>query len=308
MNERRLLTFLLAGLLTFLISAPAGSMTFQFDRSKPGVTEFVESYIRFSIRGKQLAGLLPPLFYVVTESSERETVVVAKVANANKNEKLSSAVSEMLGQDPNKVKGPHGKMIFYNPIPESIKLGAYTEWKDWIFIAGNPDALVKFLKGATSPQALVTPHGAFLSDGLPKSAAVRFWADNANGNLTALLKENQQRSMIPLPKDPESLRRFSGTFRLESGRKIVAVATAVPAKPQQRSALKKDLELTIDTSRRLLEIFKVPSVGVVKEKGKVLDLQLSIDDYLLGQPGLFKGGGAPPLKGSPDPVGSARKS
>ena len=291
MKGRKSLTVWVLSIVTALIPVCAHSMTFQFDRSKPGVTEFVESYVRFSIRGQQLTDLLPPLFYLVTESTEKETIVVAKVGQVSKNQKnqaLFSALSDMVGPVPNQVKGPHGKMIFYNPAPDNIKLGAYTEWKEWMFLAGNPDVLADFLKGAASPQALVTPDAAFLADGLPKTAAVRFWANNANSDLTALIRENQPRSMIPLPKNPESVKRFSGVLHIGPGHKVVAVATAVPFKQKQRSALKKELELTIDSSRRLLDIFKVPSAGSVKEEGKVLALKLSIDDYLLGQPGLFK--------------------
>ncbi len=286
MMGMKFLTVLFFGIMTLGVPVRAHSMTFQFDRSKPGVTEFVESYVRFSIRGQQLSAILPPLFYLVTESSEKETVVVAKVGQMSKNQALGTAVSDMIGQNPKQVKGPHGKPMFYNPAP-NMKMSAYTEWKGWLFIAGNPDVLANLLKGVASPQAVVNPDPAFLSDGLPKTAAVRFWANNANGDFTALVRENQLRSMIPLPKNPENMRRLSGVFHLGPGHKIVAVATAVPSKPKLRAALKKELELTLDTSRRLLDIFKVPSVGSVKEKGKILDLKLSIDDYLLGQPGLF---------------------
>jgi hypothetical protein len=153
--------------------------------------------------------------------------------------------------------------------------------------------LAQFLKGVASPEAVVTPDPVFLSDGLPKSAAVRYWANNANGKFTTLIRENQQRSLVPLPKDPASLKRFSGVFYIGPGRKIVTNATAVPVKLNQRAALKKDLELTLDSSRRLLTIFKVPASGSVVEKGKILDLKLSIDDYLFGQPELFKGAPAP---------------
>ena len=298
MNERKSLVFLFACLCMFLISIPVYSMTFQFDRTKPGVSEFVESYVRFSVNGKQLSETLPPLFYLVTESSEKETIVVAKVGQISKNKALSSMLSHLVGQTPNQVKGPHGKMIFFNPAPNNMKLSAYTQWKEWLFLAGNFTALSNLLEGAATPQAVVTPEPVFRSDGLPKTAAVRFWANNVNGDFTALIRENQQRSVIPLPKDPASVERFSGVFRLGPGRKISASAMAVPSKQKQRSALKKDLELTIDTSRKLLEIFKVPSAGSVKDKGKILDLNLSIDDYLLGQPGLFKSAPAASGRGS----------
>lgn len=289
MKRRKILAVLFLGIFTWVIPICAYAMTFQFDQSKPGVTEFVQSYVRFSIQGKQLTEILPPLFYLVTESSEKETVVVAKVGKISSKPALVSTLATMVGQTPKDVQGPHGKTIFYNMAPH-MKMSAYTEWKEWLFIAGNPDVLAKFLKGASSPQALVTPDKAFVSDGLPKVAAVRFWANNAKGDFTALIRENQPRSMIPLLKNPESVLRFSGVFRLGPGRKVVATATAVPSKPKLRAALKKELTLTIDSSRRLLEIFKVPSAGSVKEKGKILDLRLSIDDYLLGQSGLFNTG------------------
>ncbi len=298
MRKIRCFTLLMLGILTFGIltlgiSVRADSMTFQFDRTKTGVTEFVESYVRFSVHGKQVATLLPPLFYLVTESSEKETVVIAKVGPISKNEALSSALSDLTGQTPLQVKGPHGQMIFYNPAPGNMKLSAYTEWKEWLFLAGNPDALSNILKGAATPQAVVAPDPVFASDGLPKSAAIRFWANNANGNFTALIRENQQRSIVPILKDPDAVGRFSGIFRLGPGRKIATVATAVPAKPRQRVALKKDLQITMESSRHLLEIFKVASTGSIAEKGKNLHLKMTIDDYLFGQPGLFKGGQSP---------------
>ncbi|MBI3358874.1 MAG: hypothetical protein HY201_04015 [Nitrospirae bacterium] len=301
MKEIRFFTLLLAfGIMTLGVPVRADSMTFQFDRTKPGVTELVESYVRFSINGKQLSTILPPLFYLVTESSEKETVVIAKVGKISKNKALSSTLSNLVGQTPKKVKGSHGKTIFYNPEPDSkMRLSAYTEWKEWLFLAGNPDVISNLLKGAATPQAVVTPESVFFSDGLPKTAAVRFWANNTKGNFTALIRENQQKSLIPLLKDPASLGRFSGLLRLGPGRKISTVATAVPSKPQQRAALKKDMEQMIESSHRLLEIFKVPSVGSVREKGKILDLQLSIDDYLFGQPGLFK-----PAPGASSPTSS----
>jgi hypothetical protein len=286
MKERKILALLFLVIFTWVIPICVHSMTFQFDQSKPGVTEFVQSYVRFSIQGVKLTEILPPLFYLVTESSERETVVIAKVGKISKNSALRSTLSAMVGQTPKSVQGPHGKTIFYNEAP-NMKMSAYTEWQEWLFIAGNPDVLANFLKGAPSPQALVTPDKAFLSDGLAKSAAVRFWANNAKGDFTALVRENQPRSMIPLPKNPDSVKRFSGVFRLGPGHKVVATATAVPSEPKLRAALKKELELTLDSSRRLLDIFRVPSSGSVKEAGNILNLRLSIDDYLLGQPGLF---------------------
>jgi len=293
MKRIRFFMLFVIGMITLDMPLRAHSMTFQFDRTKSGVAELVESYVKFSVHGKQLAPMLPPLFYLVTESSEKETVVVAKIGKISQHKELAAILPDMLGQTPKQVKGPHGKIIFYNPVPENTKLGAYTEWKEWIFLAGTPDVLAQFLKGVASPEAVVTPDPVFLSDGLPKSAAVRYWANNANGKFTTLIRENQQRSLVPLPKDPASLKRFSGVFYIGPGRKIVTNATAVPVKLNQRAALKKDLELTLDSSRRLLTIFKVPASGSVVEKGKILDLKLSIDDYLFGQPELFKGAPAP---------------
>ena len=280
--------------LTLSIPVRTHSMTFQFDRTQPGVSEFVESYIRFSVNGKQLTTVIPPLFYLITESSEKETVVAVKVGNIRKNEALSTLLTDLVGTSPQTFTGLKGKPIFYNPMPSNMKLSAYTQWKEWLFIAGGPDAIAHLLKGASKPEVVVTPDAVFLSDGLPKKAPVRFWANNTNGRFSALIRETQPRSIIPLPKDPDTVKRVSGLLRLGPGRKVVATATAVPSKPKQRPALKKELEATLNASRQLLEIFKVPSSGIVKEKGKVLDLKLSVDDYLLGQPNLFKPALEPP--------------
>jgi hypothetical protein len=210
------------------------------------------------------------------------------VGQIDKEAGLSAILSDMIGTTSQSVKGPHGKPISYNPAPNGMRLSAYTEWKQWLFIAGGPEALSRLLKGAKTPQAVVTPDTVFLSDGLPKVAPVRFWASNAQGHFTALVHENQKRSVIPIPKNPDAVKRFSGVLRLGPGRKVVTNATAVPSTSKQRPALQKELELTLSSANQLLTMFKVPSIGSVKIKGKVLVLQLSVDDYLFGQPQLFK--------------------
>jgi hypothetical protein len=224
----------------------------------------------------------------VTESSERDTVVIANPGQIDTDARPAAALSDLIGTTSQTVKGPHGKPIFYHPAPGQMRLSAYTEWKKWLFISGSPEAISRLLKGAETPQAVITPDAAFVSDGLPKKASVRFWASNAKGNFTALIIENQKRSVIPIPKNPDAVKRFSGILRLGPGRKVVANAQAAPSKRQQIPALQKELELTLSSTHQLLTMFKVPSIGSIKNKGKVLVLQLSIDDYLFGQPGLFK--------------------
>ncbi|MEK7747963.1 MAG: hypothetical protein AAB300_02660 [Nitrospirota bacterium] len=283
-----IVVWLMAGFATFILPSAAVALTFQFDRAAPGVKEFVDSYIQYTVKGTPVSSFLPPVFYMVTPRSERETVVVAKIKNLDKDKAISNLLSNLAGSAPKQVKGPKGKTIFYNPAPQNSKLSAYLTWGDWLFLSGSPDRLVALLKNAKTPEAVVTPKQAFFSDGLQKTAGIRFWADNEKGELTALIRENQQRSIIPMVKDPNQIRRLSGVFLLGPQKKIVAQATAIPVKSQYRTALKKELETTLETARRLLEIFKVPSRGNVKEKGSLLSIFVSIDDYQFGQPGLFK--------------------
>jgi hypothetical protein len=287
--------FLIAGMI---LATPiqAFAITFQFDRGTPGVKAFVESYIQFSVHGKPLSSVLPPVFYLVTPKSERETVIAAKVKNIHKNKELTIFLSDVVGMAPKQVKGPKGNTIFYHPAPTNAKLSAYLKWGDWLFLSGNPDALDNLLKSVRVPEEAVTPNPAFSSDGLVKSAGVRFWADNANGEFTALIRENQQRSLVPMVKDPSQIKRLSGIFRLGPQQKIAVQAIAIPFKPEHRFPLKKEFELTLESSRRLLEIFKVPSAGSVQEKGKSLSIRMTIDDYQFGQPGLFKRSVESPLK------------
>jgi hypothetical protein len=288
-------SFLIAGMI---LATPiqAFAIVFQFDRGTPGVKEFVESYVQFSVQGKPLSSVLPPVFYLVTPKSERETVIAAKVKNLQKNKELTVFLSDVVGMTPQQVKGPKGNTIFFHPAPTNTKVSAYLKWGEWLFLSGNPNALADFLKSVRVPEEAVTPSPAFSLDGLAKSAGVRFWADNANGEFTALIRENQQRSLIPMVKDPSQIKRFSGIFRLGPQQKIAAQAIAIPFKSEHRIPLKKELELTLESSRRLLEIFKVPSVGSVQEKGKSLSIRMTIDDYQFGQPGLFKRSAESPLK------------
>ncbi|MEK7285736.1 MAG: hypothetical protein AAB035_00330 [Nitrospirota bacterium] len=285
--------FLMAGIITFFVPANLFAITFQFDRTVPGVKEFVESYIQFSVQGTPIASVLPPVFYMVTPRSEREALVVAKVKNLQKDKAINALLAGLVGGVPQQMKGPKGKTVFYHPAPQNAKLSAYLKWDNWLFLSGNPDALIHLLKTVKTPDEWVTPNKAFLSDGLLKNAGVRFWADNTKGDLTALMRENQQRSIIPMIKEPDQIKRLSGVFRLGPQKKIAAQATAIPVNLQYRAPLKKELETSLETSRRLLELFKVPSSGSVKEKGNTLAIQLSIDDYHFGQPGLFKRAQAP---------------
>lgn len=97
-------------------------------------------------------------------------------------------------------------------------------------------------------------------------AGVRFWADNSNSDRTALLKESQEKILIPIVKDPNQIGRISGMFHLGSGREIVAEATVVLSGPQHQAALTRDLKFILESVRRRLKALGVSYEGSIEEQ------------------------------------------
>ncbi|MBI4715282.1 MAG: hypothetical protein HY760_04995, partial [Nitrospirae bacterium] len=156
-----------------------------------------------------------------------------------------------------------------------------------IFAAKHRESLTTLLKRHSFPHTLVTPGEDFSADGLKTGSGIRFWGDNTQGDLTALMKESQKKILIPVIQDPSQIRRISGMFRLEGGRRLSGTLTFVPS-GASRDGLRKDLKFVNESIRRKLSALKVSHEGEVLEGNPGVTLKITVGDYTKAQPGLVK--------------------
>ena len=274
------------GLLLFFIlvfGAPQKGFAFtvQFDQTRPGVQDIVNTYIRYAVQGQAVAPLLPPVFYMVTTRGEDDTVLVAKVGNPTKKPALMAMLKNLADPTPRKMRGPHKETIVYYPEPPPQTLSAYTLWGGWLFVAKNTGALISLLKNARTPESTVTPPQAFLADGLPAASGIRFWGDNQRGDLTTLVKTSQVELLIPALKNPAQVKRFSGSAQPGSDRKLAIQITVIPVGPRDIPSLKNDLTLAAESLRAWFMLFQAPfEAQVTAGKKNRLQMKATLEEYL----------------------------
>lgn len=280
--------WLVAWLFVLGVPAAAWPLTVQVDRTQPAVQAFADAYIRFPVHEKEWSSVAPRTFYVITPRSERETVLVAKVGAIAPHSGLASFLADLAGPQPQKTPGPHGVTILSDPAAEGKRLSAYAVWKDWLFVSLGREALASVLAGAARPQALVGPEQAPLSDGPKGPPGIRFWADNARGELASLLKESQKKVLIPLIRDPAQIGEISGNVRIAPSGTLTGQVTILPLGSQHQAPLKGDLKFLLESARRRLTALGVPYHGSLVETPNGLLLTISIGDYTKAQQGLIK--------------------
>lgn len=281
-------SWMAAGVILLGFPGQGFSLTFQFDRSRPGVREFVASYISFRVKGGDVTSVLPPTFYILTSRTEQDLVIAAKVGEISQEKGLVSLLADLAGPQPQKIKGPHGEVVVSNPAAEETGLSAYTLWGSWLFAARTRDGLVALLKRHPNPQAVTTPDKVFVPDGLKGPFGVRFWAENSSGDLTAFLQESQQKVLISMVKDPAQIARLSGMFQIGPGRTLIGHATIIPSAARHQAALRGDLKFILESIRRRLKALGVSYRGRLVESRDGLTLKVTIGDYAKAQPGLIR--------------------
>ena len=113
-------SIIIASLLILGMTVGTHALTFEFNKDKPGVKEFVSKNVRFSSEGENIISRTPSSFYLITYSTADMTVIAYKGTSANL-EKFAG------GKTAKNIKGPHGEIIFYNPNqpPENKQLSSY---------------------------------------------------------------------------------------------------------------------------------------------------------------------------------------
>jgi hypothetical protein len=280
--------WVLIGFVFFWIPSKAFPLTFQFDRNQPGVRDVVSVYAHFPLKRGDLTSYLPPVFYIVTSRSEKDILLAAEVGDISKQRGLASTLSDMTGKQKRKLKGPHGETIVYDPNAAGKNLSAYAVWGGWLFVGRTRDSLTALSSRFRTPQAVVTPDRIFQSDGLIPSAGIRYWGENSGGELTALLKENQKKILIPIIRDPSQVGRISGMFQAGPGRKLNGYMTLIPSLPKHQASLRGDVQFVHESARRRLAALGVLYEGTLSESGSNITLKISIGDYIKARSGLIK--------------------
>lgn len=282
-----LISVMAIGCIVLGAPAPASSLTVQFDRDQPGVREFVAAFMAFPVNGTDLLVRLPPTFYMIMTRTEQDAVIVAKIGEVSRHPGLVPLLADLSGPQRKTTKGPHGATVIFHPAGDGKHLSAYAVWGEWLLVAAKRDALEALMIRVGHPKAIVAPAKTFSSESLKGRGGIRFWGDNATGGLAALLKESQQKVLVPLIKDPVQIGRLSGVIQIGPGRTLTGRVAVVPSMPQHLTALRGDLKFLLETARRRLTALGVRYQGSLVESRAGLTMKITIGDYTKAQPGLI---------------------
>ncbi|MBI5038503.1 MAG: hypothetical protein HZC13_01850 [Nitrospirae bacterium] len=186
--------------LFMVMGGESSALTFEFNKGKPGVQNFVLKYLRFTVRGETIIPALPAIFYVIYDSADDIPVLAARVGKIDKTSRLSPYLEEISGGGGAKVvAGPHGGKVVYNPNkpPDKKMLSSYALWDGWVFIGSKKETIVDLLKRHKNTADIVKADKS-VSPMIKewKNAGVRLWDDNVNDHLSNLFEAQQKRILI----------------------------------------------------------------------------------------------------------------
>lgn len=271
-------SIIIASLLILGMTEGTHALTFEFNKDKPGVKEFVSKNVRFSSEGENIMSKTPSSFYLITFSSVDMTVIAYKGTSANL-EKIAG------GKSAKNIKGPHGEIIFYNPNqpPENKQLSSYTQWDGWVFIGNKKESLQNMLKRFKNPSDIT-------KTGIPtpsfkewKEGGIRFWGNNSDDHLSNILESQKNTLLIPVFRNPKDVQVIAGAFTLTPAGNMRGKIMVKPVNQQAYKNIEGDAKFISETIRRRLAAVKSPYEGKISSTDGNVVYEVFIGDYAAAQ-------------------------
>lgn len=272
------ISIIIASLLILGMTDGVHAFTFEFNKDKPGVKEFVSKSLRFSAEGENIMSKTPSLFYLITYPPDNTPVIAYKGTSANL-EKIAG------GKTAKNIKGPHGKKIFYNPNqpPENKQLSSYTQWDGWIFIGNKKESLQSMLKRFKSPSEIAKTGILTPSFKEWKEGGIRFWGNNSDDHLSNILEAQKNTLLIPVFRNPKDIHAISGAFTLTPAGNMRGKIMVKPVNQQAYKNIEGDAKFISETIRRRLAAVKSPYEGKISSTGGNVVYEVFIGDYTAAQ-------------------------
>ncbi len=269
---------IIASLLILGITSGTYALTFEFNKDKPGVKEFVSKNLRFSAEGENITSKTPSLFYLITNSHDNPPVIAYKGAS-------TSLVKIAGGKTAKTIKGTHGETIYYNASlpPGNKTLSSYTQWDGWVFIGNNKEVLLNLLKGIKNPSeisktGILTPSFKEWKDG-----GIRFWGNNSDDHLTKILDAQKKSLLIPAFRNPKEIHAIAGAFTLTPAGNMKGKIMLKPVNQQVFKSIEGDVRFISETLRRRLAAVKSPYEGKISSTDGNVIYDVFVGDYMAAQ-------------------------
>ncbi len=260
------------------------ALTFEFNKDRPGVKDFVSRNLRFFVEGENIISGLPSLFYVITYFPDDIPVIAYKGTSTNL-DKISG------GKSAKSIKGPHGEKIIYNPNrpPEKKLLSSYALWNGWVFIGNKKETLQNLLKLYKSPSDVAKAGGTLTPSFKDwKEGGIRFWGDNADNHLTSIFEAQKKTVLIPLVKDPKKIQAMAGAMTLTTTRELRGKIMVKPVNQQSLKDIEGDARFISETIRRRLTAVKSSYEGTINSSNGNIIFDVHIGDYGAAQGQIIK--------------------
>ena len=256
----------------------AYALTFEFNKDKAGVKEFVSKNLRFSSEGENIMSKTPSSFYLITYTPDNVPVIAYKGTSSNL-EKIAG------GKIAKSIKGPHGEKIFYNPNqpPENKQLSSFTQWDGWVFIGNKKESLQNLLKRFKNPSD-------FTKTGIPtptfkewKEGGIRFWGNNSDEHLSNIIDAQKNTLLIPVFRNPKDIQVIAGAFTLTPAGNMRGKIMVKPVNQQAYKNIEGDAKFISETIRRRLAAVKSPYEGKISSTDGNVVYEVFIGDYTAAQ-------------------------
>ncbi len=290
-------TFILIAVITtaliLCINADLNALTFEINKEKPGVRDFVLKNLRFTVDGENIISRLPSPFYVISYFPDDIPVIAYKSGEKGKTpDKAHIIFLDKIsgGKSAKSIKGPHGEKILNNPgrPPEKKLLSSYALWDGWIFIGNKKETLQNLLKLYKSPSDVARTGIPAPSFKEWKEGGIRFWGDNSNNNLNNIFEAQKKTVLIPLVKDPKKIQFMAGAFTLSASREMRGKIMVKPVNQQALKDIEGDAKFISETLRRRLIAVKSPYEGKIDSKDGYVIYDVYIGDYGAAQGQIVK--------------------
>ncbi|MCC6545253.1 MAG: hypothetical protein IT392_12285 [Nitrospirae bacterium] len=278
------ISIIITSLLILGIKGGVHALTFEFNKDKPGVKEFISKNLRFSSEGEDIISKTPSSFYLITYPPDILPVIAYKGTTANLDKIAGGKIAK-------NIKGPHGEKIFYNPSqpPENKQLSSYAQWDGWVFIGNKKESLQNVLKRFKNPSdisssGILTPTFKEWKDG-----GIRFWGNNSDDHMSLILEAQKNALLIPAFRNPKDIHAMAGAFTLTPSGNIRGKIIVKPVNQQQAyKNIEGDAKFISETVRRRLLAVKSPYEGKVSSSDGNVVYDLVIGDYTAAQKQIVK--------------------
>ena len=282
--KKMFISIIITSLLILGMTDGANALTFEFNKDKPGVKEFVSKNLRFSTEGENIMSKTPSLFYLITYPPDSMPVIAYKGTAANL-EKIAG------GKTAKSIKGPHGEKIFYNPNqpPENKQLSSYTQWDGWVFIGNKKESLQNMLKRFKNPSEIAKTGILTPSFKEWKEGGIRFWGNNSDDHLSNILEAQKNTLLIPVFRNPKDVHAIAGAFILTPAGNMRGNIMVKPVNKQVYKNIEGDARFISETLRRRLAAVKSPYQGKITSTDGNVVYEVFIGDYSAAQGQIVSG-------------------